>query len=97
MIKKKKVSPIKLLMNYWLSIPRLKGDVWCTSWATRLARNLVLLDNATITYITTPHWIIDYAYFNKAHMLKRGKNGKTMMMYKHYINEFEMPNQNLGL
>jgi hypothetical protein len=30
-------------------------------------------------------------------MLKRGKNGKTMMMYKDYINEFEMPNQNLDL
>jgi hypothetical protein len=40
---------------------------------------------------------IDYVYFNKAHMLKRGKNGKTMMMYKDYTNEFEMPDQNLGL
>jgi hypothetical protein len=63
----------------------------------RLARKLGLLANATITYITTPRWIIDYVYFNKAHMLKRGKNGKTMMMYKDYTNEFEMPDQNLGL
>jgi uncharacterized protein YfkK (UPF0435 family) len=30
MIKKKKVSPVKLMIHYWLSIPRLKGDVWCT-------------------------------------------------------------------
>jgi hypothetical protein len=30
MIKKKKVSPVKLMMLYWLSIPGLKGDVWCT-------------------------------------------------------------------
>jgi hypothetical protein len=62
-----------------------------------LARNLDLLANATITYITTPRWIIDYVYFNKAHMLKRGKNGKTVMIYKDYINEFEMPDRNLGL
>jgi hypothetical protein len=54
MIKKKKVSPVKLMMHYWLSIPRLKEDVCCTSWVTRLARNLGLLANATITYITTP-------------------------------------------
>jgi hypothetical protein len=97
MIKKKKVSLVKLMMHYWLTIPGLKGDVWCTSWVTRLARNLDLLANATITYITTPRWIIDYVYFNKAHMLKRGKNGKTVMMYKDYMNEFEMPDRNLGL
>jgi hypothetical protein len=60
-------------------------------------RNLGLLANATITYIITPRWIIDYVYFNKVHMLKRGKNGKTMIMYKDYTNEFEMPNRNLGL
>jgi hypothetical protein len=62
-----------------------------------LARSLGLLANATITYITTPRWIIDYVYFNKAHMLKRGKNGKIVMTYKDYINEFKMPYQNLGL
>jgi hypothetical protein len=62
-----------------------------------LARNLGLLVNATITYITTPRWIIDYVYFNNAHVLKRGKNGKTVMMYKDYINKFEMLDQNLGL
>jgi hypothetical protein len=34
MIKKKKVSLVKLIMHYWLTIPGLKGDVWCTSWVT---------------------------------------------------------------
>jgi hypothetical protein len=97
MIKKKKVYPIKLMMHYWLSIPGLKGGVWCTSWVTRLVRNLGLLANANITYITPSHWIINYVYFNKAHMIKRGKNGKTVMMYKDYINEFEMPDRNLSL
>jgi hypothetical protein len=97
MIKNKKVSLVKLMLHYWLSIPGLKGDVWCTSWVTHLAINLGLLANATITYITTPRWIIDYVYFNKAHMLKRGKNGKTVMMYKDNTNEFEMLDRNLGL
>jgi hypothetical protein len=27
MIKKKKVSPVKLMMHYWLGISGLKGDV----------------------------------------------------------------------
>jgi hypothetical protein len=30
-------------------------------------------------------------------MLKRVKNGKTVMMYKDNTNEFEMPDRNLGL
>jgi hypothetical protein len=54
MIKRKKVSPVKLMMTHWLEIPRLMGDIWCTSWVTRLAKNLGLLENASITYIDTP-------------------------------------------
>jgi len=88
---------MEFMMNHWLSIPGLKGDIWCTSWVTRLARNLGLLDNAIVVYITIPRWIIDYVYFNKVHMLKKGKIGKTVMMYKDYTNEFELPDQNLGL
>jgi hypothetical protein len=76
MIKKKKVSHVKLMMHYWLSIPGLKGDVWCTSRVTRLARNLGLLANATVTYITTPRWIIDYIYFTRLTCLKGVKMAK---------------------
>ena len=71
MIKRKKVSPIKFMMNHWTEIPSLKGDVGCTSLVTRIARNLGLLANTSITYIDSPRWIIDYGYFNHAHMLKK--------------------------
>jgi hypothetical protein len=81
MIKRKKVSPVKLMMTHWLEILGLTGDVWCTSWVTHLAKNLGLLANASITYIDIPRWIIDYNYFNKAHMLKKGKDKKIVMMY----------------
>jgi hypothetical protein len=30
-------------------------------------------------------------------MLKKGKNGKIVMMYMDYMNEFPLPDQNLGL
>ena len=88
---------MKFMMNHWLEIPGLKGDVGCTSLVTRIARNLGLLANASITYIDSPRWIIDYVYFNHAHMLKKGKDGKIVMMYMDYINEFPLPNWNLGL
>jgi len=97
MVKRKKASPVKFMMAQWAEIPRLKGDVGCTSLVTRIARNLGLLANASITYIDSPRWIIDYGYFNHAHMLKKGKDGKIVMMYMDYINEFPLPDRNLDL
>jgi hypothetical protein len=54
MIKRKKVLPIKFMMTQWAEIPGLKGDVGCTSLVTRIAKNLDLLANASITYMTVP-------------------------------------------
>ena len=97
MVKRKKVTPVKFMMTQWVEIPILKGDVGCTSLVTRIARNLGLLANASITYIDNLRWIIDYGYFNHAHMLKKGKDGNIVMMYMDYINEFPLPDWNLGL
>ena len=72
MIKRQKLSPVKVMMTQWLEIPSLKGDVGCTSLVTRIAKNLGLLKNASIIYIDVPRWLIDYDYFNHAHMLKKG-------------------------
>ena len=91
MIKIKKVSPIKFMMTQWLEIPSLKGDVGCTSLVTRIAKNLGLLENASVTYIDLPRQLIDYDYFNHARMLKKGKDGKLVMMYVDYITEFLLP------
>ena len=55
MIKRKKVSPVKFMMNHWIEIPGLKGDVGCTSLVTRIAKNLGLLEDASVTYIDVPH------------------------------------------
>ena len=85
------------MMNHWTEIPGLKGDVGCTSLVTRIARNLGLLENASVTYIDVPRWHIDYDYFNHAHMLKKGRDGKLVMMYVDYSTEFLLPNRNLGL
>ena len=57
-----------------------------------------MLENAFVAYIDDiPHWLIDYEYFNQAHMLKKGKNGKLVMINMDYTNEIPLPEQNLGL
>jgi hypothetical protein len=98
MVKKRKVSPIQFMMKQYKEISELKGDVGCTSLVTRIAKNLGLLENAFVAYIDDiPRWIIDYEYFNHAHMLKKGKDGKLLMMYMDFTNEIPLPDQNRGL
>ena len=64
------------MMNHWTEIPDLKGDVGCTFLVTRIAKKLGLLEDASITYIDVPRWLIDYDYFNHAHV-KKGKRWET--------------------
>jgi hypothetical protein len=65
---------------------------------THIAKNLGLLNNASVAYIDDiPRWFIDYEYFVQAHMLKKKKDGKLIMMYVDYTNEIPLPEQNLGL
>jgi len=65
---------------------------------TRIAKNLGLLENASVAYIDDiPHWYIDYEYFVQAHMLKKNKDGKLVMMYMDYTTEIMLPERNLGL
>ena len=97
MVKRRKVSPVKFMMNQWKEVFELKGDVECTSLVTRIAQNLGLLDNASISHIDIPCWYIDYEYFLKAHMLKKKENGQLVMMYLGYTNEILLPNQKLSL
>ena len=86
------------MMKQWKEIPDLKGDVGCTSLVTRIAKCMGLLENASVAYIDDiPRGHIDYEYFVQAHMLKKKKDGKLVMMYMDYTNEIPLPDQNLGL
>ena len=81
MVKRRKVSPVKFMMKQWKESLDLKGDVGCTSLVTRIAKNLGLLNNASVAYIDDiPRWFIDYEYFVQAHMLKKKKDEKLVMM-----------------
>ena len=98
MVKRKKVSPVKFMMKQWTEILELKRGVGCTSLVSRIAKNLGLLENASVAYIDDiPRWYIDYEDFVQAHMLKKNKDGKFVMMYMDYTTEILIPDRNLGL
>lgn len=68
MMKRLRVSPVRLMVSYWLSLPNLKrGEISYTSWVTRIANNLSLIQNATIVEIDTARPIIDISFFCHAH------------------------------
>jgi hypothetical protein len=75
LVKRRKVSPVKIMMCPWLEVFSLPGDVECTSLVTRIARNLGLMDNALLSYINMERWYIDFEYFCQAHMLKKRNDG----------------------
>ena len=52
MVKRRKVSPVKFMMNQCKDVFYLMGDVECTSLVTRIAQNLGLLSNASISTLT---------------------------------------------
>ena len=98
MVKRRKVLLVKFLMKQWKEILELKGDVRCTSLVTHIAKNLGLLKNASVVYIDDiPCWYINYEYFVQAHMLKKNKDGKLVMMYINYTTEIPLPDRNRDL
>jgi hypothetical protein len=50
-LKRKVVSPIKMLVEHWLAFPNLVGDVSYTSLITRIADDLGILGDATVISI----------------------------------------------
>jgi hypothetical protein len=50
-LKRKVVSPVKMLVEHWLSFPNLVGDVSYTSLITRIVDDLGILGDATVISI----------------------------------------------
>ena len=97
MVKRRKVSPVKFMIHHWLEFFTLTGDIECTSLVTRIAQNLGLLNNASVSYITKERLYIDFNYFCQAQLLKKREDGKIVMMYRVFSTEISLPNRDLGL
>jgi len=63
MVKRKKVSPVKLMISQWLEVFTLTGDDECTSLVTQIATNMGLLENVLVSFITKQCLYIDFDYF----------------------------------
>jgi hypothetical protein len=93
-LKRQAVSPVKILVEHWLSLSNLVGDVSCTSLITRIADDLGILGDATIINIDTPREIIGYDYFRQGRWVK---GIQEKMHYIHNKNAIPLPNPGLGI
>jgi hypothetical protein len=92
--KRRAVSPVKMLVEHWLSFPNLVGDLSYTSLITRIADDLSILGDATIIDIDTPRKIINYDYFRQGRWVKRIQE---KLHYIHNKNAIPLPNPGLGI
>ena len=80
MVKRKKVSPIKFMMNQWSEVFTLVGDVGCTSFVTQIATNMGLLQRSLLSLIT------EHPYTEHPYVLKKKDNWSLVMMYRSNTN-----------
>jgi hypothetical protein len=93
-LKRQVVSPVKMLVEHWLSFPNLVGDISCASLITRIANDLGILGDATIIDIDTPHEIIGYDYFRQGRWVKRIQEKLHCI---HHKNAISLPNSGFGI
>jgi len=82
------------MVEHWLTIVSLIGEITCTSLITRIAAGLHLIEGADMEYIENHRTYIGYAHFCHAHLLKMGHDGLYML----YTNgRIRLPNLGLVL
>ena len=85
------VSLVKLLVNFWLKTLDSDRPIYFTSFITRIADSMGLLDAHSFEYITSPRNVITESTFINAHILKRGSRGELKMIYPSHTAEVLLP------
>ena len=91
MVSKIKVSPVKLLVNYWLNSIEYGKPIYFTSFITRIADTFGLLESHYFEDIGYVRGVVDENFFINANMLIRDPNGELKMIYPGYTTEIPLP------
>ena len=66
-------------------------------WSPAQPKIQVFLENVSVAYIDDiSRWYIDYEYFVQAHILKKNKDGKLVMMYMDYTTKIPLLDRKLS-
>ena len=92
---RRQLSPVSLIVQHWMTMPQILGNISCTSLVTRIARHLGLLENASVSYRREERPIIGFDFFSKGHILK--KRGSVYYAMHTTIGEIRLPNPDLSI
>ena len=91
MVRKIKVSPVKLLVNFWLSYIEYNKPIYFTSFITRIAETFGLLDTHTFEHIDHARDVLGEEFFISINVLKKGPRGGLRMIYPGHTVEVPLP------
>ena len=91
MVKKRKVSPAKVLVRYWHGLTILYRPIYFTSFITRLAKSFGLPDSHEYACISHPRDILGEEFFIRIGVLKKGSDGEFIMVYPSHTTEILLP------
>ena len=93
-----KVSPTKAMADYGSKFNQRTGNIEMTSWITRLAFNMGLLNTAVYSYIPSDRDLLTVEHFSQGHLLRENQEtGEIHMIYQDYVNKIALPDMSLWL
>ena len=93
MVKKKRYAPVLDIVHHWMGTRATNTPISITSFVTRIAANLGLLENAQLDYLSddTSHYVGEQ-HFVQAHFMKRdAATGKLVMTWFGHNLELPLP------
>ena len=91
MVEKKRYAPVLDIVHHWMGMRATNTPISITSFVTRIAANLGLLENAQLYYFPddTSHYVGE-THFVQAHFMRRdAANGKMIMTW--FGHSLELP------
>jgi hypothetical protein len=92
MVKKKRYAPVHDIVRHWSGMHATNSYITITSFVTRIASNLGLLENAQLSYIPDDgSHIVGEQHFIQAHFMKRSTEVEDQLIMTWHGHNLELP------
>lgn len=97
MVNRIRVSPVKWLVDFWISYIGPSKPISFTSLITRITESMDLLEENEVEYIPDVRSRLDEYLFRHIKLMKRDQRNTLKMIYGNHPIEVTLPNESLWL